>query len=178
VQFEPVFFDPKARPPELDALGPNAKSPTVIDGDDRVWDSQIVLEYLDDRFRDPPLMPGDPAGRAATRMLAATAEKELGAKHGVLVHELVIKPKDQRDLAKAETAKRELLALLPGWNARLDPGPFLQGDAFGLADVALYSILAGVRRVGDVEIPDELGALKRWYERVAARPSAPQLQKH
>ncbi len=177
VELEPVFFEGKARPPELEALGPNAKSPTVKDGDEAVWDSQIVIEYLDERFPSPSLSPKDAFGRATMRMLMTSAEKELGAKQGVLVHELVLKPKDERDPAKVEATKRELLALLPAWNARVEPGPFLLGEQLTLADVTLYSILAAVGRVGDVRIPDELGALVRWYARIDERPSAPMLQK-
>jgi len=172
VDFEPVFFDSKARPAELAAAGPNAKSPTLFDGDDVIWDSQIVLEYLEDRFPTPALMPADAQGRATTRMLAATAEKELGPKQGILVQELIIKPQEHRDAAKVDAAKRELLALLPAWNARLQPGPFLQGATLGLADVTLYSILGAAERAAGVTIPAELPALQRWYAELAARPSA------
>src|SRR5216683_6497250 len=57
--FEPVFFQPAKRPPELEAVGPFAKSPTLFDGDTRVWDSQIVIEYLEDRYPVPSLLPAD-----------------------------------------------------------------------------------------------------------------------
>ena len=67
--FEPVFFEQGKRPTELEAAGPYAKSPTLFDGESRVWDGQVVLEYLEDRYPERPLAPHDAAGRAQMRML-------------------------------------------------------------------------------------------------------------
>src|SRR5688572_3345152 len=78
VSFEHTFFEVGRRPPELEAAGPYAKSPTLFDGDTLVWDARVVLEYIDDRHPAPPLLSGDPAMRARIRMMAARVEREIG----------------------------------------------------------------------------------------------------
>jgi len=173
--FDPVFFEAKNRPAELDALGPHAKSPTIIDDGVGVWDSQIVLEYLDDRYPSPALLGDDGQSRAEARMLAARADRGLGAKQGILVMELLLQPKEQRDQAKVDAAKRDALAMLGEWDERLATRPFLLGEQLGFADVTLYTIIAALERNAGVTIPAELPRLTRWYERIAARPSAPVL---
>jgi glutathione S-transferase len=48
--FEPIFFEYAARPDEIKALGPQARSPTLFDGATCVWDFRLVLEYLEERY--------------------------------------------------------------------------------------------------------------------------------
>src|SRR5262245_3146547 len=89
--FEPVFYERGKRPPELEALGPGAQSPTLLDDDMQVMDSLVVLEYLEDRYPEPPLMPRDARGRAWVRMLQHRVSQDLGAKQGQLVMEILKK---------------------------------------------------------------------------------------
>ena len=168
--FEPIFFSRAQRPPELEAVGPYAKSPTLFDGDVQVWDSQIVLEYLEDRYPERPLMPRDGAGRAEARMLEARADKELGSKLDVLVAETLFKPK--RDEAKIAEVISELLAALKDWDHHLEGRTFLVGDALSLADVTLYSIFPSLHGLTGTEIPSQRPHLRAWHERMTARPSS------
>ncbi len=46
------------------AASPRNEVPTLIDGEARIFDSTIILEYLEDKFPSPPLLPRDPAARA------------------------------------------------------------------------------------------------------------------
>ena len=54
--------------PEYKALNPTSKVPTLIDGDLVIRESNVILEYLDDAYPDPPLRPADPYGRAKVRV--------------------------------------------------------------------------------------------------------------
>ena len=51
------------------AASPRNEVPALIDGDARIFDSTIILEYLEDKFPTPPLLPRDPAARAEARMI-------------------------------------------------------------------------------------------------------------
>ena len=51
------------------AASPRNEVPALIDGDVRIFDSTIILEYLEDKFPSPPLLPRDPAARAQARMI-------------------------------------------------------------------------------------------------------------
>src|SRR6185503_9373866 len=51
------------------AASPRNEVPALIDGDARIFDSTIILEYLEDKVPSPPLLPRDPAARARARMI-------------------------------------------------------------------------------------------------------------
>jgi glutathione S-transferase len=172
--FEPIFFQQGKRPPGLEAVGPYAKSPTLIDGDNKVWDSQIVLEYLEDRYPERPLLPADPAQRATVRMLAARVASELGSKLGTVAVETLYKP--QKDEAKVGAATREFLAALEDWDRCVQGRSFLVGDALSLADITLFTVFPAMRNLVGVEIPTELPHLAAWFARMAKRPTAALLE--
>src|SRR5580698_367636 len=54
---------------EFAEANPRAEVPVLIDGAARIFDSTIILEYLEDRFPTPALLPSDPAERARVRMI-------------------------------------------------------------------------------------------------------------
>ena len=54
---------------EFASASPRNEVPALIDGEARIFDSTIILEYLEDKFPSPPLLPRDPAARARTRMI-------------------------------------------------------------------------------------------------------------
>jgi glutathione S-transferase len=173
--FEPIFFKMGQRPPELEAVGPYAKSPTLFDGDTRVFDSQIVVEYLEDRYPTPSLMPPDAGLRAQVRMLFSRVSQELLPVFGPIIPELH-KPLEQRDRAKIETAKTRFFEALVEWDRLLEGREFFVGDALSLADVLLYTPLHAAQRDFEKEIPAALVHLKAWHDRMAARPTTKLLQ--
>ena len=175
VPFEPLFFQHANRPPELEAVGPYAKSPTLVDGNVKVWDSQIVIEYLEDRHPTPSLIPKDAAERAEVRMLAARATQELGSKLGAAVMEILYKPRP--DEAKVADARRGFLDALSAWDRRTEGRTFLVGDQLSLADVTLYTLFPAMHRHTGTEIPEEHKHLSAWYGRMAARPTTKLLQR-
>lgn len=167
--FEPVFYNGQARPKELDAVSKNAKSPTLFDGHDAVYESAVVLEYLEDRFPARPLMPVAAKARADVRVTIARVNEELGSKFGAIAGE-ALKPTPD-DLAIAEASRPFLEALTP-WDARLADKTFLVGDTLSLADITLYTIFPALEHLAKVTIPAELVHLRGWRDRLAARPAA------
>jgi glutathione S-transferase len=169
--FEPVLFEQGKRPPEMAAAGPNAKSPTLLDGETKVWNGQVVLEYLEDRYPERALLPGDAAGRAQVRMLIANVATELEPKLGTVVVETQFKP--TKDEAKVADATRVFLEALADWDARLAGREFLVGDSISLADVTLFTVFPAIHKLNGTEIPAERANLRAWFERMSARPSTP-----
>lgn len=167
--FEPVFFQVGKRPPEMEAVGPYAKSPTLIDGDTKVWDAQIVIEYLQDRYPTPSLLPADAAQRAEVRMIVARVAREIEPRLGATVMEIHFKP--QRDEAKLEEAKRGFVDALEAWDRHLEGRTFLVGDTLSLADVTLYTVFPSMHGLVGTEIPVERKNLRAWRDRMAARPT-------
>jgi glutathione S-transferase len=165
------FFEPGKRPPELEAVGPRAKSPTLFDGDVRVYDSAVVLEYLEERYPEPALLPKDAAKRAEVRMLITRYNDEIGPKNGALITEIYFKK--ERDEAKIEEAKRAFLDALVPWNEYFEGRTFAVGDALSLADITLYTFFPASKAIANLEIPAELTHLRGWHDRMKARTSAP-----
>ena len=173
LKYETVYFVSRQRPRELEALSPDARSPTLFDDDaTAVWDSIVVCEYLEDRYPEKPLLPRDPAARARARLLVKEAETKITPLRSPVEQELK-KSDGPPDESKIAEGLARLHSALEPWEARLRDQPFVLGDEFGLADVVLFTPLVSlVRKLG--ERPDVftgLVALAAWRDRVAARPS-------
>jgi glutathione S-transferase len=175
LRYEVSYFDRQNRPAELVAISPDARSPTLLDDDGktRVWDSLIVIEYLEERYPEVPLMPKDAAARALVRLLMRDVDAKVFPAMGPVVGEMVHKPEGSRDENKVQTGLAQFREALVPWQARLEGRPFLMGDLLTLADIALFTPLFGmVRLVGESgEIPATLSALRAWRDRMTARPS-------
>jgi glutathione S-transferase len=88
------------KPPEFLAANPRGRVPTLIDGNVTVYESTVVLEYLEDAYPKPPLYPRDVAGRARCRVLEDTGDQDVGGPVGVMAQQLFMqKDPAQRDMA-------------------------------------------------------------------------------
>lgn len=171
--FETGFFTPAARPAELLAISPFAKSPTLVDGDTNVYDSLVVLEYLEDRYPERPLMPRDAAGRARVRLLIARVGEELFPYVGAIAREKV--HKTTPDEAAVTKALEGFLRALEGWDHMLEGRAFVAGDALTFADIVLFTPFPSLQGLLQVGIPPERTHLRSWLDRMTARPSTPLL---
>src|SRR5215212_10491625 len=68
ITVEVINIDPNNKPEDLADLNPYNSAPTLIDRDLVLYDSRVIMEYLDERFPHPPLMPVDPVSRARARL--------------------------------------------------------------------------------------------------------------
>jgi glutathione S-transferase len=173
--YEVTYYEARNRPAELAAISPDAKSPTLLDDGEntRVWESLVVVEYLDERYPDVALMPKDAPGRARVRLLMREVDAKLLPNMGPIVEEVVYKTAGPPDEAKVEAAIAQFRNALAPWQARLERQAFLFGDTLTLADITLFTPIASmVRLVGERgDIPESLPVLRAWRDRIAARPS-------
>ena len=68
VTVDVIDSDPLNPPEDVVDLNPYGTLPTILDRDLTLYDSRIIMEYLDERFPHPPLLPVDPVNRAASRL--------------------------------------------------------------------------------------------------------------
>ena len=149
------------KPPELLALNPaNAVPVLVIDEGAAIPESLVILQYLEDRFPERPLLPRDPLGRARARLLYDRVTAALGPPGLKLV-----RGTDDEKRAAAEAVKAALAAL----ERDVPAEGFLVGP-FSIADLALAPFIA---RLPPELHPSALGLPKlgRWEAAVMARPS-------
>src|SRR5690625_6363103 len=71
-----VDVDPKNKPEELADLNPYNNLPTLVDRDLSLYESKVIMEYLDERFPNPPLLPVYPVARAHSRLWMYRLERD------------------------------------------------------------------------------------------------------
>ncbi len=117
------------------ALNPLGKMPTLVDGGFALPESAVIAEYLEEALDGPTLLPGGPADRARARLVARIADLYFAP------HLTAIFRSRENPAAVPPAIERlgETLAILEGM---ADPhGPWLLGDAPGLADATLMPLL-------------------------------------
>jgi glutathione S-transferase/RNA polymerase-associated protein len=155
---------------EFAAANPRLEIPALVDGDVRIFDSTIILEYLEDKWPQPPMLPATPAERARVRMIEEICDTYYEAINWAL-YEIRFFKRATGALADALMARAgEQIA---GVNARLERElggrEYFNGSAVGWGDV---SVLPAVNAAALSGFPPKAGsALERWLDRMRQRPS-------
>jgi len=159
--------------PEFLTVNPRGKVPTIVDEGFALWESAAIVEYLEERYAQNPLLPKDAHGRAKARRLAGEADSYLGPCIGKLA-ELALFSETPAQPAEIEKAKGEILTELALWERQMT-GPYFLG-ALSLADFSVFPHLRLLRRIEDRKpgqgIPnDRLPAkLAAWVKQIESLP--------
>lgn len=148
---------------ELLELNPYGSVPTLVDRDLVLYQTQIVLEYLEERFPHPPLMPVYPVARGRTRLMMARIDSDwYGLLHKILSATASEKEKNvaRKDLLDS------LLAVLPVFTE----SPFFLSEEFSLVDCSLAALLWRLPALG-IEIPAQGKAIAKYAKRLFDRES-------
>ena len=164
-------YDPKH--PEVVAINPKQQVPVLNDDGIVLYDSTVILEYLEDAYPEPPLLPLCPGARARCRLDELYADEIMLQALRPLMHRTTPPSTDQtRRLAQeadaliAEHTLEKHYAVLED---RLAGREFF-GDAVSVADIALFmSVLFSLRLGGPSLAPFD--GLSRWFERLKLRPA-------
>lgn len=162
ITYDIVDVDPTDLPEDLIDLNPYQTIPTLVDRDLVLYDPRVILEYLDERFPHPPLMPVDPVSRARFRLALYRIERDwYGA-----VADIEVAP----DKTSANKLKRHLkesvLSVVEAFNLK----PFFMSDEFSLVDCSIVPILWRLPLFG-IEIPPSAKGMHKYMERMFNRPS-------
>jgi len=167
VPFTRAGYEPKH--PDVLALNPKAQVPVMVDGDLSLFDSTLILEYLEDKHPSPPLYPRDVEQRARCRQLEAAADEILFPHVLDLIREVFYKPTGAgRDEALVAKARAGIAAQYDELERRAGDA-HLCGD-FTVADVGYFLTITFATSLG-APLGDGHPRLKAWYERVQARPA-------
>jgi glutathione S-transferase len=149
---------------------PRAQVPVLVDGQTRIFDSTIILEYIEERWPDPPLLPRTPQARAAARMTEDVCDTQYEAVTWGF-GEVATFGRATGPLADTlrSAAARQTAALQDWLSGRLGAGPWFGGTAFGWADVAVAPLLH--RSVLNGMGPAPGSRLNTWYHLLLERPS-------
>jgi glutathione S-transferase len=161
------------RNPDVMAINPKGQVPVLIDGDLPLYDSTVILEYLEDAYPDPALYPKSPQERARCRLFDLFGDEVMLAPLRFLMHRTEPKPDDLERWHAKEAKAREAEPVLAGHFSELDRA--LQGrdylcGAFSAADIAVFMAVFWTRRLGGPSLTGR-EALAGWYARLSARPA-------
>ncbi len=133
VAYDPVQVDRHTKPEDLLELNPYGTIPTLVDRDLVLYQPNIIMEYLDERFPHPPLMPVYPVARAKARLAMYRMDKEWLP----LIQQLET-PYTEGDKA---TAAKELSRYIGQLASHFNTSAYFFGDEFTLIDCCLAPIL-------------------------------------
>ena len=187
--------------PDYVKLNPNHVVPTVVHDGAVLIESTLINEYLDDAFPEVPMRSADPVQRHAGRMWMKQLDQKVHAATGVVTfaigprNMLLQQPEDVREAninAIPDPARRAarrsviengvkapefagalgaMVELLTQMNDALEPGGWIAGDAFGLADAGLLPYVLRLDHVAMTPLIEARPNLADWYARVQALPA-------
>lgn len=161
VTYEVIEVAPGELPEDLIDLNPYNSVPTLIDRDLVLYNSRVVMEYLDERFPHPPLMPVDPVSRARTRLMLHRIDADWYS------HVRVLEGDDEK---KKEAARKELRDSITSIAPVFEAKPFFMSDEFSLIDCSVAAILWRLKHYG-IELPAQASAVKDYMEKLFERPA-------
>ena len=163
------------RKPEFVALNPRHRVPVIVDGDFVLYESNAIVEYLDDAYagRGQPLFPGDVRNRALVRRLVAEVDNYFDHAIDPLTTQAFGKKPEERDAKAIADARQGVVEEVAAFTKSMR-GEFLAGP-LSAADFALYPLVALIKRC-EIKVPD-LDAdgvltpeLKAWKARIERLP--------
>ena len=146
---------------DLIALNPNNTTPTFVDRNLVLYESRVIMEYLDERFPHPPLMPVDPVIRAKTRMVLHYIEKDL---YGLL--DDVKSSGEKKSKAAKQKLKENLLLSLDFIQGK----NFFLSDDFSIIDCSMAPILWRLPEYG-IDLPKSAKPILKYADRLFQRHS-------
>ena len=157
-----IDVDASNRPEDLLEINPYGTLPTLLDRDLVLYESTVIMEYLDERFPHPPLLPVYPVARAQCRLLMHRIEVDWSEK----VDLLVLGKGREVALEKARKELREsLVAIAPVFADR----PFFMSDDFTLVDCFVAPILWRLN-VLDLDLTNrQIKPIERYMKEVFER---------
>lgn len=147
-----IDVDPLNLPEDVMDLNPYGNAPTLVDRDLALYDSRIIMEYLDERFPHPPLLPVDPVSRASSRLYMHRVEKDWYSLAAQIM----------RGGKPATKARKELKEALTTSAPIFDAKPFFMSDEFTLVDASIAPLLWRLPKLG-VELSGQAEKVVNTY---------------
>ncbi|MFO1436279.1 MAG: glutathione S-transferase N-terminal domain-containing protein [Gammaproteobacteria bacterium] len=161
VNVEVCFITEQTKPEDLNDLNPYGTLLTLIDRELVIYEPQVMMEYLDERYPHPPLMPVDPVSRANNRQIRQRVMRDLfsniGALHG------------RNELAASNARKivrDNLTAIAPAFAQQ----PFFLSSEMSLIDCFLVPLLWRLDYY-EIKLPAQCKALIQYGDRMFTRPA-------
>ena len=161
MDFQIIDVDMYNKPEDLAVMNPYNQVPVLVERDLILYESNIINEYIDDRFPHPQLMPADPVMRARARLFLFRFEQEMFS------HIDAIEKGTQKQAEKARTIIRDSLTqIAPVFTKQ----KYMLGEEFSMLDVAIAPLLWRLEFYG-IQLPKQCAPLMKYAERLFSRPA-------
>ena len=147
-----VDVDAEALPDEVMDFNPYGTVPTLVDRDLRLYESRIIMEYLDERFPHPPLLPVDPVARANARLYMYRVERDW-----YVLLDRIIKGGEEEATTARKELRESLIATAPVFSAK----PFFMSEELSLVDCCVAPLLWRLPALG-IELPPQAKAVQDY----------------
>lgn len=174
--YEPVLLSFSAgdhKTAEHLARHPHGKVPVLADGDLVLYESSAIVEYLDERYPEPALLPRTPADRALVRIEEIEATQYFAEAFRPLARQLFFTPAGERDPAVVEAGRAAVRRQLDRLEERAvrRGGEFVFGRRLTRADLAWLPFVELAERAGVATTAETAPWSHAWRERLRMRPS-------
>jgi RNA polymerase-associated protein len=161
MDFEIKDIDPLEKADEIAAMNPYSQVPILVERELTLYESNIINEYIDERFPHPQLMPADPVMRARARLFLHNFERDLFS------HLIDIVNGTPKVAEKARMIVRDnLTQIAPIFNKQ----KYMLGDEYSMLDVAIAPLLWRLDHLG-IQLPKQATPLLKYAERLFTRPA-------
>ena len=161
MDFEVIDVDMHNKPEEIASISASGKMPVLVERDLVLTESNIINEYIDERFPHPQLMPPDPVMRARARLVLFNFEHDLFTHVNTLEHSLG---------KGSDKARQEIRDSLSQLTPILTKQKYLMNDEFSMLDVAIAPLLWRLEHYG-IELPKVAAPVLKYRERLFSRPA-------
>lgn len=161
VNSEIIRVNPNEIPAQLFEINPYGNTPTLVDRDLVLYQPYVIMEYLDERYPHPPLLPVYPIARAKARLMIYRIEKDWFS----LLSQIENAPEQQSKIANRELFN-SLISLAPLFEEK----PFFLSDEFSLVDCCLAALFWRLESLG-LPLPPKAKAIKAYANRLFERPT-------
>ncbi len=156
-----VYVDLDHLPEDLIDLNPYNTIPVLVDRDLVLYNDQIIMEYLDERYPHPPLMPVDPVSRARTRLMLYRIDRDWFSAIDDITSG------DDKRAARARKVIRDGMTSISSLFAKK---PYFMSDEITLTDCCLAALLWRLPAFG-IELPAQAKPILKYADRMFARES-------
>mgnify|MGYP000902756791 FL=1 len=166
MDFEIRDVDLYNKPEDISIMNPYGQVPILVERDLILYESNIINEYIDERFPHPQLMPADPVMRARARLFLFNFEREL------FVHVQQLERRDHnKDTGKMmDRARMQIRDRLTQLTPIFVKNKFMLGEEFSMLDVAMAPLLWRLDHYA-IEMPKTAAPLMKYAERIFSRPA-------
>jgi RNA polymerase-associated protein len=162
INIDIVDVDDGHLPEDLLDLNPYNSVPTLVDRDLVLYDSRVIIEYLDERFPHPPLMPVDPVTRAQFRLALYRIERDWYS-----LAEEIAEGGDRKPVTRARKALQDsIVSSVEIFAAKR----FFLSDEFSLVDCSIAPILWRLPSF-QIDLPSQARPIQKYMDEVFSRPS-------